>query len=361
MSYRFWPILVPAVLVASACGGSAPLAPSRSAAAAASPATTSINGATVNAIDGTPIPSINVKIGDRTVTSDGGGAFHLENPGDGSLPVVLTGPSVVERRLVIASPSAAPLRASLIPTAFDLAAFDQMFRGTGQMQRWTAAPSLVVLTTVMTFEAGSGDQNDYPATSEQLTDAETTLLIGQLTEALATLTGNSFTAFASVERESAAPGARVNTQRAGKIVVGRYAGLQTAGNTIGTGRWATDGHGRVTGGAVLLDRDFDKASDMRRLLRTHELGHALGYQHVTIRSSIMNPAIGPDVTTFDRDGTVVAFQRKPGNQSPDVDPAGELVTHSAGASVSIVPGTLRTEWAAPIVCGPMLRGERAPN
>ena len=293
------------------------------------------------------MPRITVKIGDRSAISDAVGAFHVENIGDGSLSAILTGASVVERRMIIASPGE-PLRVSLIPVTFDLAAFDQMFRGTDQLQRWTSAPTLVVLTKVMNFETGFGDTDEYHATSEQLTEAETTLLIEQLTEALTTLTGNTFTSFVSVEREGPAAGAKVSMRRAGKIVVGRYNGLQALANTIGKGRWATDSHGQVTGGVVYLDRDFDKSSELRRLLRTHELGHTLGYMHVTSRTSIMNPAIGPDVTAFDRQGALIAFQRQPGNLSPDADPTSEPAPRSGGGIFGFAPGAQPTVWAEAI-------------
>jgi hypothetical protein len=257
---------------------------------------------------------------------------------------------VVERHTRVTAPFTGPVRESLIPATFDLVAFDQMFRGNNQLQRWTTAPGLVVLTTVMNFENGIGTQEEYRATSEQLTEAEATLLVQQLTEALGVLTGDVFTAFSSVERESAAAGSKVKTTRPGKIVVGRYNGIQGLLNTIGFGRWANAADGQVNGGAVFLDRDFDKSSDQRRLLRTHELGHALGYMHVTARPSIMNPAIGPEVTLFDRQGATIAFQRKPGNQSPDSDPD---TSSPAGRSfLGAMPqsdGTLR--WAAPIICG----------
>jgi hypothetical protein len=135
--------------------------------------------------------------------------------------------------------------------------------------------------------------------------------------------------------------------REGKIVVGRYNGIEGLLNTIGFGQWLAQSSGQVTGGAVYLDRNFDKNSEGRRLLRTHELGHALGYSHVTASTSIMNPAIGPEPTTFDRQGSIIAFQRLPGNQAPDTDP---------GAGSSTV-GPLRVEtappaWSGPIICAP---------
>jgi hypothetical protein len=34
----------------------------------------------------------------------------------------------------------------------------------------------------------------------------------------------------------------------------------------------------------------------------------------------MNPAIGPEPTQFDRDAAKIAFERLPGNRSPDTDP-----------------------------------------
>jgi matrixin len=218
-----------------------------------------------------------------------------------------------------------------------------MFRGpSDRLQRWTNAPSLVVLTSVMNYTAGFGDQENFFATSDQLTDAETTLMIDQLTEALALLTGNTFTSFASVERESHSSGDKVNTLRLGKIVIGRYNNIQGMLNTIGFGRWAIGAGGDVVGGSIFLDRDYDETHESRRLLRTHELGHALGYNHVTARVSIMNPAIGPEPTTFDRQGAIIAFQRPPGNQSPDTDPVARTST-GLGA---VVPST--AEWSPPI-------------
>jgi hypothetical protein len=53
----------------------------------------------------------------------------------------------------------------------------------------------------------------------------------------------------------------------------------------------------------------------------HELGHALGYQHVMLEASIMS-GVQPTsaLTAFDRDAIRIVYQRPPGNRSPDVDP-----------------------------------------
>jgi len=316
MRYRIWVVIF--ILAAAGCAGRSPSAPSTPASATA---TSSRQGTIVSALDGQPLAGVTVKIGSQSAVSDTSGTYRLSDVAAGQ-PEVLTAPSIVERHTVVAAASADPVREAVIPTDFDLEAFDQMFRGSGRIERWTNAPPLVVLTTVMNYETSFSDGQNYHATSEPLTDAETDLLISQLTDALALLTGNTFTAFASVERESPASGSTVNTLRPGKIVVGRYKGIQGVLNTIGFGRWATDASGQVTGGSIYLDRDFDKTSDKRRLLRTHELGHALGYNHVTTRTSIMNPAIGPEPTSFDRQGAVVAFQRVPGNVSPCSSEAG---------------------------------------
>jgi hypothetical protein len=328
MSYRTW-LAIAAVCISSACGGAAPLAPSASATGAI------LTGSTVSAIDGQAVAGVTVQIGSQRIVSDAAGTFRLENPPAGSQPVILSAPSVIERRTTLVMPADAPVREELIPAVFDLDAFNQMFRSTGRLERWTSPPSLVVLTTVMTYAKEFSDGHQYHASSEQMTDVDVDLLVTQLTDALALLTGNTFTGFASVTREPAPAGELVETVRPGQIVVGRYNGIQGMLNTIGFGRWVPDEQGQVIAGAVYLDADFDKNNAQRRLLRTHELGHALGYNHVTSRTSIMNPAIGPEPTTFDRQGATIAFHRPPGNQSPDSDPTASSPRPSSGGLFTV--------------------------
>jgi hypothetical protein len=305
-------------------------------------------GETVSALDGTPIGRVSVKIGGQSALSDDNGQFQVENLREGSGTIVLSGSSVVERQKPVTIPASERSRETLIPAAFDLTAFDEMIRGTGQLQRWTAAPTLVILAKVMQFERFAA-QDHYHATSEQLSESDIALLIEHLTEGLGLLTGNTFTAFSSIVIENPSSGSRVNTLRSGSIIVGRYKGVQSLANTIGFGRWANNTTAEVIGGSIYLDAQYDKSNDARRLLRIHELGHALGYLHVTSRRSIMNPAIGPEPTEFDRQAGVIAFQRLPGNQSPDSDvpnaprpnPGGIFGGRSLGGA----------SWSVPIICG----------
>jgi hypothetical protein len=253
------------------------------------------------------------------VTTDSRGFFQAEVAEPGTYDTRITASTIVERHTTVTVPVAEPPRFSLIPTSFDLAAFDEMFRTTNErLQRWTTRPALVILATVMSYRAGS--DGFFNATSEQMTDDEVAEMSTHLTEGLSLLTGGTYTSFTTLAVERPAANERVNVWRQGTIVVGRYTGVQSTAGTIGFGQWAEEIDGSITGGATYLDREFDRVDGRRRLLRIHELGHALGYQHVTTRASIMNPAIGPEPTEFDRAGAIIAFQRLPGNRTPDTDP-----------------------------------------
>jgi Matrixin len=322
------------LLCTAACGGSSPTTPSSGS------GPQNVQGQTVDAITGSPAGNLTVSVGNyRPVTTDANGMFTLDGARSGTFPATLKGSSIVERETTI-SPSSDVTRVSVIPADFDLTAFDERFRfENARLQRWTQRPSLVVLASTMPLSSTSADS--FQASGEQMSEDEVSQMIAHLTEGLALLTGNTYSSFQSVEIERASAGEKVLVARAGKIVVGRYTGVVTLANTIGYGRWSTLNDGTVVAGAMFLDRDFDKNDSRRRLLRIHELGHALGYQHVKSRTSIMNPAIGPEPTDFDRSGALVAFQRPVGNHSPDVDPAGgaRLSSTAEGA-----------HWSEPTVC-----------
>jgi hypothetical protein len=318
----------------AACGGKG--SPTEPSEGPSNP--TVVRGQTLNAVDGSPIPNLSVKIGTRfPTTADGTGMFQVDVGNQNTYQAVVNGNAVIERETRMTA-SDSPTRVSMIPATFDLRAFDEMFRtSNSQLQRWTSRPALVILAAVMDYRNAS-DQS-YSATNEQLTDAEIEQLKAHLNEGLAFLTGNTYTSFASVEIERPSAGSRVNTLRPATIVVGRYNGIMNLAKTIGYGMWSEQPNGSIGGGAMYLDRNFDKDDGRRRLLRIHELGHALGYQHVESRTSIMNPSIGPEPTEFDRAGALIAFARPVGNKSPDIDPASTVLSVSEGGGRWVGPAT----------------------
>ena len=229
-------------------------------------------------------------------------------------PAARTGSPADEQALRVGRPGTAGPRTPAGLHDDQSRAFNEMVFGQQTTAlRWDRVPELVVLTSVMQYERDRGTH--YRATAQQLTDDEAETLVADLSEALSMLTGDVFRGFAAVRRQSAAPGEIVNVMRPGHIVVARYTGVRDQLATIGFGGRSTRGD-VIRAGSIILDADFDRTSPSRRLLRTHELGHALGYHHVHSRASIMNPQLGSEPTDFDRAVARTAFQTSASAASP---------------------------------------------
>lgn len=280
-----------------------------------------VEGRAVDSLTDSPLGGVTIKldgVGETTTDGNGGFTFDASDP-EQIHTVTLSSSSIVTRttRLRVPGPSAT---LSLIPSSFDLTAYDQMFRfPTGVLRRWTSAPRVVVLSRVLQFT--NKDEEYYTALGTAMGGGEVSDLLKDLRWALPQLTGNTFTAFADEQSESAAEGDHVGVSRPGLIVVARYKGLKDATTYWGYTRWAWNGAGELQAGIVMLDSDFDASdSPYRRSLRTHEFGHALGYTHVGARTSVMNPDARTEPNAFDKDGAKIAFQRPPLNRTPDIDP-----------------------------------------
>jgi hypothetical protein len=247
------------------------------------------------------------------------GAFHVDAADPQSVRgVTVSSAQTVERatRLKVPGPD---VTLTLMPASLDLVAFDQMFRNGGILHRWTSSPRVVLQNRALVFTNIS--DLEYTALGAVMSDAEGTSILSDLTWALPQLTGNTFDQFADQQRETAADGDRVRVSRPGLVVVARYEGLTAATGYWGYTRWSWNGAGEMTGAIIMLDRGFDTSSSpFKRSLRAHEFGHALGYNHVTGRASVMNQAATIEPNPFDRDGAKLAFQRPPLNRTPDIDP-----------------------------------------
>ncbi len=296
-----------------------------------------LSGRTLNVLDDAQTGNVGIRIGQVNVQSDPSGFFQTEVPYPGWHPAALQASGFVERLTGVDAP-ASGLRLSLIPASFDMNPFNEMLRYEARLQRWTSRPRLVILTSVMRFSAMRDDT--FFGTDEKISGADVESIVSDMRNALVLLTAGTWSDFSAVDRESVEPAQSVLTTRTGAIVVGRYSGIQAGANTIGYGRWASQSDGTIVGGSVYLDRDYDVTNIQRVKLRTHELGHALGYMHVTATTSIMNPVIGPDPTSFDRQAVRIAFDRQPGNRAPDQDPA------YTTPRTSITDGGVR--WSQPI-------------
>jgi hypothetical protein len=289
-----------------------------------------LNGTTIDAASDARLPGVTIRVeGLGQTTSGADGTFHLEaDAPDQTRAVTITSDLSVDRTTHLRTPGS-PATLSLISRSFDLPAFDEMARSFGALHRWTTSPPLVLLGRVLQFTNLTDAQ--YAGTGAAMTDGDMSGLSADLTWGLQQLSAGQFTQFAGETRETAEPDDIVNVLRPGTIVVARYRGLSVATGYWGYTRWSWNAAGELLSGTVMIDADFDgSGSPFRRSLRVHELGHALGYTHVTLRASVMNSSARFEPNTFDRDAAKIAFQRSPLNRSPDIDPDPYTVNRVAG-------------------------------
>lgn len=280
--------------------------------------TANARGRAVDAVAETGLGGIAIS-GDNlsAAPTDSTGAFTVVAAQPMTYDVVFSGPAVVERHTTLAVPTSNAI-VPLIPSNFDLQAFDEMFR-TPFLRRWQTAPPLHL--ELRTLQFSTTGASEATAVEDDLSSAKAAVLLSDLSWALPRLTGGTFGSFATVTQADSAPGTSVTILNPGWITVCRIAGLTAATGYWGYARWLSTDDGTVTGGLVMIDRDFDESgSSFARSLRAHELGHALGYDHVTVRPSVMNADARTEPNGFDLDAAKVAFDRPPGNRSPDVDP-----------------------------------------
>lgn len=309
-------------LVACSGGSGSPTGPGVSALTATVTVTDAVTGAPIAGVTVVTAP-----LQAQPSSSSGVMTISVDRRSDSPEIVTLNANGYLPRSFALKIPGAAAT-VTMIPASFNVTAFDELAR-VSRLQRWTTAPPLRVLTRTLRFTAL--DQSTAVAVDDVMTTTERERLESDLVSGLPVLTGNQFTAFASVTREAPAVDASTDILRDAVITVARYTGLMSATGFAGYARWQIRSDGAVVAGTVMLDRDFDAGgSPQVRLVRIHELGHALGYTHVTAMTSVMNvTAVEP--TDFDRQATRIAFQRPPGNQRPDADPtSATLNSLSAG-------------------------------
>lgn len=283
------------------------------------------NGRLIDALTGASVAGVTAVTTDTRQTyataTDANGQFTLgvDTSASAGIGFVFSGPSIVTRQTVVKVPGNAPTITVLAKT-FDLVSFDQMCR-TPMLTRWTSAPPLTVQTQVLQFTNINDSQ--FPASSETMSGADVNSITADLSWGLPQMSGGQFAAFAGTSNATSASGATVTMLTNGRITVGRFAGLRAAAGAVGFSRWEIQADGTVVSGLIMLDRDFDMSGAANvRAVRTHELGHTMGYNHVLSRPSVMNAIAEIEPNAADLADAKVAFLRPPGNKSPDTDPTG---------------------------------------
>ena len=306
----------------TACGDS-PTSPSKNTTSGPGVAAArSIVGAVTDAIRNSALAGVDVAIDQGgSATTDGSGHFAVQAPALlGSYRTTLSGPSVVTRQTTVSLP-ASSLAFTLIPSSFDMASFQEFARsfGNGLMIRWSSPPALVVETSLV-----ASPSNQNAALAEQTPASEIDRLIDRLSHALPQLTGSAITEFASVRRQTTPAGNPVQMYSSGAITVVYY--------TENNGACGQGGPGitqqTVITGAVWLKVGCASLS-VNSTAAVHELGHALGYGHVSGSPSVMRATGGIDITVFDLAAAAIVFRRPPGNRAPDTDPDSFRVNASA--------------------------------
>ena len=318
--------LVGAVMITASCGRMDPTSPSTASTTDPGVPATDPNATGQVVGIGSPSNGIsNVVISGAGVLSartDARGFFTL-NAGTSTYPLTLTHPDFVERRTAVKLP-AIGVHVSMIPSTFDQAAFEELVPRTTTtgLRRWTQDPSLTVLTNVVEYD---GVAYNPLVTSRGIPEADFGCLLDGVTRAIAPMSDSTMT-FKKVETLALPAGSRfsIPSTPEGTIVVAVARGLEANGRASAFA--GIDPTVLVRGVVWVTADNLSLCGSTAARVYPHELGHALGYQHVTREPSVMS-GIQPTsaLTEFDREAIRIIYERPPGNRAPDVDPPAYVI------------------------------------
>jgi len=308
--------------LALSCGKVAPTSPSTTATTSATDpdATGQVVGIgpASNGISNVVISGVGV----ASAQTDARGFFTL-NARTSTYALLLTHPDFVERRTAVRLP-ANGVHVSMIPSTFDQAAFEELAprATTTGLRRWTQDPSLTVLTTVVQYD---GVAYNPLVTDRGVPGVDFGCLLDGVKHAIAPMSDGTMT-FKKVETVTLPPGSRftIPSTPEGTIVVAVARGLQANGRASAFA--GVDPAVLVRGVVWITADDLSLCGSTAARVYPHELGHALGYGHVTREPSVMS-GIQPTsaLTEFDREAIRIVYQRPPGNRTPDIDPPAYII------------------------------------
>ncbi|CAN5879564.1 hypothetical protein BH20GEM1_BH20GEM1_09070 [soil metagenome] len=273
------------------------------------PSSVALAGRLVDQFGGHPLAGLQVRYAGVTATTDPQGAFRIPgNPTTSPSALEVSGSGYYRRQTYAKTGDS---EWGMVPTAFNMSAFDDLAREYDRHTvRWVGVPTVYVDTRPEGFEAGP----------------ELDLWISQVQVQAATYvsdwTGGRIRP-ADVILTSRPP----QDLTPGTIVIHFSENSSDYSNQayIGMARlsWSSDGT-MSAAGVWLRYKSYsgDKYAPKRQGILGHELGHAMGYGHMTTGTlSFMEPSLGSktSLSAFDRQAAVLLYSRTPRNTSQDND------------------------------------------
>ncbi len=303
------------LLVSQACGSSTPTTPSTPNTPTTpppAPTTYSISGQVVETLTRAPIGGARVESGSVNATTDGQGRFTLTStsqpPSTIALTVSASGHRTRETSLVYPRTAETAIDLTSTGPPFSEDFFNQIARNgydepgqPTQLWRLSAAPRLYLKTV---------DETGRAVPPEVLT-----VVTGAITDAVRLFSAGAFTAAIEQGTETRSPQTGwINVDVVKTIPQGDYCGLASVGGNPGSIQ-------------LRLERCGCGSVKVPAAVVLHEVGHALGFFHVSDRNSVMFPFNSGECrqqtpSALELTHAAVVYSRPRGNRDPDRDPAG---------------------------------------
>ncbi len=304
-----------------------------------------VSGVVTDALDGRPLGGITVEIpGSASTTTGGDGAFALEAPGRGSVPLVVRGEGFHTREThVMVSPLRAQIDILPLDRDFDLDFFDHLFRNLGadQTERWTVEPRFEIWTGV--YERVEGPfYGDFIASGEVAPERFVQIARDVIAADATKYTGGFVVGAGVVVLPPHPAGARIPYQEYFKAFTITVLLVKAEDASYGPS-WPYES-GRLYAASVWMQKRHHK--DDRQVF-SHELAHALGFHHPAGSENVPLPSImrnAENVTPQDILHGRILYRRPPGSRTADKDPEGFAINALRAEAEAGPPDPSRIRW-----------------
>jgi hypothetical protein len=315
-------------LIAAGCGGSTPTTPTPTPTPIVTPTptpiptTATVSGRVTATNGGQALSAVAVTIGAQTVTSDGGGVFSMVfSPFQGNLRVVLAASGIVTRVATAAvnATRTLPLDAISLSGGFDQDFYRQLVRNTFDaptimepLRRWTVNPSFYMKVT---------DEAGVTMDARTLDSAEQTIR-----RMVPEWTGGKFTV-ATFERDTVARPLTtgwINVMWSNRTVATANSPLRCGDSDVGRNPGTINLYYKAAQNQNVVGQcRCAGVSEIGPHVVSHELGHAMGFWHVSGPNDAMTQGAhdfcDPLLSARERYHTAIAYSRPVGNRDPDDD------------------------------------------